>query len=177
MGLTDQTLLLPVQSCLHSSAVPISNHFVPGILNHEPKFQAFMEWAAFPGSSSVEDRNGDEDVFSLNEPLYAVQLVLQANYGALESKRYFIVVKGKDEPFLEVSERELIEANFQKLNSWVLPLASKLKPPAADIDLRYKNFRRTEHDKFFEVNLYQRDPINRHHWRANLARPASEIDL
>jgi hypothetical protein len=136
-----------------------------------------MEWAAFPGSSTVKDRNGDEDVFSLNEPLYAVQLVRQVNYGALESKRYFIVVKEKDEPFLEVSERELIEANFQKLNSWVLPSASRLKPLEADIDLRYKNFKCTEHNKFFEVNLYQRDPVNTHHWRANLARPASEIDL
>jgi hypothetical protein len=76
----------------------------------------------------MEDPIGDGNMVSLNEPLYAVQLVRQVNYGALESRRYFIVVKGKDEPFLEVSERELIEANFQKLNSWVLPLASTLKP-------------------------------------------------
>ena len=146
-------------------------------MNHESKFKAFMEWAAFPRQSSVEDRVGDEDVFSLNEPLYAVQLVRQVNYGALGSKRYFIVAKEKDEPFLEVSEMELIEANFQKLNSWVFSLTSTLELTAANIGSRYKNFKCTEHDRFFEVNMYQRDPIKRHHWRANLARPASEIDL
>lgn len=32
-------------------------------------------------------------------------------------------------------------------------------------------------NRFFEVNLYQKDPVNRHHWRANIARPAAEIDL
>jgi hypothetical protein len=42
---------------------------------------------------------------------------------------------------------------------------------------RYKNYRCTEHDKFFEVNIYQKDPVNAHHWRANVARPATEIDL
>ncbi|KAJ4169621.1 hypothetical protein NW754_005773 [Fusarium falciforme] len=49
-------------------------------------------------------------------------------------------------------------ANFQKLNA-------------------YKNFRCDAHNRFFEVNLYQRDPINKHHWRDNLARPATDIDL
>lgn len=42
---------------------------------------------------------------------------------------------------------------------------------------RYKNFRCARHNKFFEVNLYQRNPIVKHHWRANLARPAQNIDL
>lgn len=42
---------------------------------------------------------------------------------------------------------------------------------------RYKNFRCEHHDKFFEVNLYQNNPINSHHWRVNLARPSRDIDL
>ena len=42
---------------------------------------------------------------------------------------------------------------------------------------RYKNFKCTSHNKFFELNLYQKDPVNRHHWRANVARPAADIDL
>ena len=46
-----------------------------------------------------------------------------------------------------------------------------------DIEVRYKNFRCEGHDKFFEVNVYQKDPVNKHHWRANLARPATSIDL
>jgi hypothetical protein len=43
--------------------------------------------------------------------------------------------------------------------------------------IRYKNFKCDAHNKFFEVNLYQKNPINRHHWRANLARPSTDIDL
>jgi hypothetical protein len=42
---------------------------------------------------------------------------------------------------------------------------------------RYKNFKCASHNKFFELNLYEKDPINTHHWRANVARPATEIDL
>jgi hypothetical protein len=42
---------------------------------------------------------------------------------------------------------------------------------------RYKNFRCASHNKFFELNLYEKDPVNKHHWRANIARPATEIDL
>jgi hypothetical protein len=45
------------------------------------------------------------------------------------------------------------------------------------VTYRYKNFKCTSHNKFFEVNLYQKDPVNRHHWRANIARPAADIDL
>jgi hypothetical protein len=30
---------------------------------------------------------------------------------------------------------------------------------------------------FFEVNIYQEDPVNKHHWRATIARPATDIDL
>lgn len=41
----------------------------------------------------------------------------------------------------------------------------------------YKNFKCTPHNKFFEMNLYQKDPVNDHHWRANIARPAGDIDL
>ncbi|KAF3074471.1 hypothetical protein CFAM422_003836 [Trichoderma lentiforme] len=40
-----------------------------------------------------------------------------------------------------------------------------------------ENFKCIAHDKFFEVNLYQQNPTNRHHWRANIARPATDIDL
>jgi hypothetical protein len=30
---------------------------------------------------------------------------------------------------------------------------------------------------FFEVNIYQEDAVNKHHWRATIARPATDIDL
>lgn len=27
------------------------------------------------------------------------------------------------------------------------------------------------------MNLYQNDPVNKHHWRVNIARPSADIDL
>ena len=42
---------------------------------------------------------------------------------------------------------------------------------------RFKNFKCDSHNKFFEVNVYKKDPVNTHHWRANVARPAGDIDL
>ncbi|OAX81228.1 hypothetical protein ACJ72_04430 [Emergomyces africanus] len=41
----------------------------------------------------------------------------------------------------------------------------------------YKNFRCAIHNKFFELNLYQKNPTITHHWRSNLARPSRDIDL
>ena len=68
-----------------------------------------MDWASFPKTSSAENNNGDANVISEMNPSYVVQIVRQVNYGPLESKRYFIAVREKaDEPFLEVTERDLI---------------------------------------------------------------------
>ncbi|KAF2963867.1 hypothetical protein GQX73_g9698 [Xylaria multiplex] len=123
----------------------------PARLDHEAKFDNFMRWTqADPGVPA----NGSSLV---SDAKYAVQLVRQVNYGPQESIRYFIPV-GNNAAFLEVSEDALLSANFQKLNS-------------------FKNFRCEEHNKFFELNLYQENPINKHHWRANLGRPARDIDL
>ncbi|KAF2812416.1 uncharacterized protein BDZ99DRAFT_266245 [Mytilinidion resinicola] len=88
-------------------------------LNHESKFQEFVQWAAFPAASSVEEQ---KDVVLLLSELgypYVVQVVRQVNYGPIESKRYFVVTKGKDgkEPFVEVTEDHLIQGNYEKLNS------------------------------------------------------------
>lgn len=33
------------------------------------------------------------------------------------------------------------------------------------------------HNKFFELNLYQKNATSAHHWRANLARVSRDIDL
>ncbi|KAH6839463.1 hypothetical protein B0I37DRAFT_449387 [Chaetomium sp. MPI-CAGE-AT-0009] len=129
-------------------------------LDHEDKFRAFMAWAEFPTDSSPSTDDGAEKI-DLNEltPAYAIQLVRQVNYGPIESKRYFIPVwKGRANEFLEVVEDDLLQANFLKLNT-------------------YKNFKCQSHDKFFEVNVYQKDPVNKHHWRVNIARPANDIDL
>lgn len=51
------------------------------------------------------------------KPDFAVQLVRQVNYGPLESKRYFVPNGSNDGGFIEISEDDLIQANFQKLNA------------------------------------------------------------
>ncbi|EXK76804.1 hypothetical protein FOQG_18468, partial [Fusarium oxysporum f. sp. raphani 54005] len=89
---------------------------------------------------------------------YVVQLVRQVNYGPLESKRYFIPTDGTESDFVEVIENDLIQTNFQKVN-------------------KYKIYKCQGHNKFFGVNIYQKDPINKHHWRVHIARPADSIDL
>ncbi|KAI1635291.1 hypothetical protein F4809DRAFT_614630 [Biscogniauxia mediterranea] len=127
----------------------------PQYISHEEKFTTFMKWASYP-----KEVPPNEDKVSLDElkTPFVIQLVRQVNYGSLESRRYFARVKDQDEDFVEVDEDALIQANFQKLNS-------------------YKNFKCEGHDKFFEVNVYQKDPLNKHHWRINVARPGSTIDL
>ncbi|CAO2656612.1 Nn.00g054150.m01.CDS01 [Neocucurbitaria sp. VM-36] len=128
-------------------------------ISHEPKFTAFMSWAAFPKTSTITTIPSETATTS-NDPSYVIQLVKQTNYGPLESKRYFVrqqTSQGTEE-FVEVSEQWLIDGNFEKLNA-------------------YKNFKCVAHNKFFEVNVYQKNPVNAHHWRANIARPAGEIDL
>lgn len=79
-----------------------------------------MTWAAFPKDTSLDEDNTNKPDLINNPPRYAVQLVRQVNYGPLESKRYF--VPGDGDEFVEVSESSLVQANFQKLNSYVDPV-------------------------------------------------------
>ncbi|KAF4535198.1 MFS multidrug transporter [Lasiodiplodia theobromae] len=119
-----------------------------------------MKWATFPREATAQSTGEQGDkLANLGYP-HVIQLVKQVNYGPLESRRYFAVAKGNDEEeaFVEVTESDLIAANYKKLNA-------------------YKNFKCSTHNKFFEVNVYEKDPFNAHHWRQNIARPGSEIDL
>ncbi|KAK2771995.1 MFS multidrug transporter [Colletotrichum kahawae] len=124
--------------------------------DHEVKFTQFMAWAKTCKSTVIEETSKIDG--SNRIPLYAIQLVRQVNFGPLESKRYFVSFDDCTNAYVEVAEDFLIQANFQKLNS-------------------FKSFKCDIHDRFFEINLYQKDPINKHHWRANLARPTSNIDI
>ena len=103
---------------------PDRRQALPKRLLHEAKFSSFMTWGNFPKASTIATTGGENDKESLSlaetKPPYAVQLVRQVNYGPLESKRYFIPVEGKNEAFVEVSEEDLVKANFQKLNSYVV---------------------------------------------------------
>ncbi|KFX91472.1 hypothetical protein O988_07741 [Pseudogymnoascus sp. VKM F-3808] len=131
----------------------------PKTLDHEPKFTDFISWAkrASLGTSCAGEKSSDTSRTTERYP-YAVQLVRQVNYGPLESKRYFVPQVNPARDFVEVTVEDLVDANFEKVNS-------------------YKNFRCLIHNKFFEVNLYQKDPVNMHHWRATISRPAEEIDI
>jgi hypothetical protein len=33
------------------------------------------------------------------------------------------------------------------------------------------------HNEFFELNVYKKDPVNKHHWRADVIQPVAETDL
>lgn len=84
-------------------------------LSHEPKFVQFMEWARSTTENLLP--TGNVDLVDM-APKFVVQLVRQVNFGPLESKRYFVPTEG--DKFIEASESDLIQANFQKLNSCVL---------------------------------------------------------
>jgi hypothetical protein len=75
-----------------------------------------MSWAAFPRESEAKSPDG---AASITCPSYVVQIVKQVNFGPLESKRYFAHNESNsgDEAFLEIPEKWLIDANFQKLNT------------------------------------------------------------
>ncbi|KIH86489.1 hypothetical protein SPBR_08737 [Sporothrix brasiliensis 5110] len=119
-------------------------------------FVRFMAWAQYPRTASSDEAHDALGNATLST--FVIQLVKQVNYGALESKRYFMPAEGDSTEFVEITEQALIQANFQKLNT-------------------YKNYKYDSHKKYFEINVYQKDPTNRHHWRVNVARPAVNIDL
>ncbi|KAF2831753.1 hypothetical protein CC86DRAFT_282155 [Ophiobolus disseminans] len=123
-------------------------------LSHEPKFRTFMDWAVYPKDSSITTGTAP-NAASVD---LAIQIVKQVNYGPLENKRYFLKTSDGDGEFIEVTEQWLIDANFEKLNI-------------------FKNYECATHNRFFEVNVYEKNPVNAHHWRANIARPATQIDL
>lgn len=78
-------------------------------IDHEAKFHDFMAWA-----TSAEPSVSTTPAEDLQKADYVVQLVRQVNYGPLESKRYFAHTP---EGWKEVSEKDLINANFKKLNT------------------------------------------------------------
>ncbi|KAF2476987.1 uncharacterized protein BDR25DRAFT_390670 [Lindgomyces ingoldianus] len=77
----------------------------PCRLNHEANFTPLIAWAAFPKISSPNAGNAEEVHLAYLKPPYAVKPVCQINYDPLENKSYF---------------NDLIHANFQKLNAYVI---------------------------------------------------------
>lgn len=87
----------------------------PQYLSHENKFTSFVAWASFPTKSCIA---GVTDLRSISVP-FAMQLVRQVNFGPLESKRYFVPHEGTENVFDELGEDDLVQANFQKVNTYV----------------------------------------------------------
>ncbi|KAF1911663.1 hypothetical protein BDU57DRAFT_543149 [Ampelomyces quisqualis] len=121
-----------------------------------PSSEPLWHELSFP-KKALSPATRRSQMLQMSLALSIIQVVKQVNFGPLESKRYFAQIKDDGE-FVEVTEQWLVTANFQKLNT-------------------FKNYKCGMHKKFFEVNVYQRDPVNVHHWRADIARPASDIDL
>lgn len=99
----------------HSNTPSISKSYKPyksRRLDHEGKFDSFMDWVNT--SDTVDIQNAELPDL---DPPFAVQLGRQVNFGPLESKKYFIPTNDSDGPFKEITESDLIQANFQKLNA------------------------------------------------------------
>jgi len=93
--------------------------FKPARTDHDAKFTTLLSWAK--GADTVPDV--DDNIMNLLEDntSFVIQVVRQVNYGPLEFKRYFIKAEAGDE-FLEITEKALIDANFEKLNSYAITL-------------------------------------------------------
>ena len=86
----------------------------PRQLDHEAKFTTFMCWAGLQTTSPVPV----DDLLMSSAP-YAVQLVRQINYGPVELIRYFVPASSGSD-FAEATEDDLVESDFEKLNSYLI---------------------------------------------------------
>ena len=92
--------------------------FRPQIIETEAKFNMFLNWARTSEANSLNTiPNVPEILSSNNNSCFVVQLVRQVNYGPLESKRYFVKTPIMGAAFTEVTEQDLINANYEKVNS------------------------------------------------------------
>lgn len=90
----------------------------PAVLQHEAKFSIFITWAKSSLSSSIDDSiNVSELPNASSVSCFVIQVVCQVNYGLIEWKNYFAKVEDFTSPFRQVSEDDLIAANYMKLNS------------------------------------------------------------
>ena len=86
----------------------------PRQLDHEAKFRSFIHWAGLQTTALVP-----VDGSLVSSAPYAIQLVKQINYGPQESTRYFSPASNGSD-FAESAEDDLLDANFEKVNSYVI---------------------------------------------------------
>lgn len=104
---------------------PNARPYRPRRLDHEAKFTAFVDWVrsqdgSETGLGPIDSTTTDSSSASVvvDSP-YAVQLVRRVNFGPKEWIRYFIPTKDSEGKYQyrEVREKDLVDANFEKLNS------------------------------------------------------------
>ncbi len=141
-------------------------------LDYEAKFRTFTSWADLQTTSLI---SADDSLVSI--ALYAVQLVKQINYESQKSIKYFVSASN-DSDFAETNEVDLLKSNFENwIRIWLWTVLMIRDFVLTVKYCRYKNFRREKHNIIFEINLYQKNTINTHHWRINLERSSTDIDL
>jgi hypothetical protein len=87
--------------------------FKPRLIDQEQKFRTFKAWAETAGITSTNSVMSDTSIPSNGSP-YVVQVVRQVNYGPIKAKRYF--AHGGSDAYVEVIEKDMIDANYQKAN-------------------------------------------------------------
>lgn len=86
----------------------------PQRLLHESMFAKFLKWAQNQGSDATSS-SFDVQAALNNGSSHVFQVVQQVNFGPLESKRYFSSTDSND--YMEITESNLVDANYKKLNS------------------------------------------------------------
>ena len=86
----------------------------PRQLDHEANLRSFVHWASLQTTALVP-----VDGSLVSSAPYAIQLVKQVNYGPQESTRYFFPASNGSD-FAESTEDDLLDANFGKVNSYVI---------------------------------------------------------
>ncbi|CAI7678211.1 unnamed protein product [Penicillium discolor] len=116
---------------------------------HKQTFTEFTKWALI----TVGNLTGSTDP---SEASVCIQLVRQVTNGPIESIRYF-VASDKHGSFEEVSEDGIVDANFVKINET-------------------KTFQCTQHNRVFDLNIYEPSTGNSRHWRASIAKPLKQLE-
>ncbi|KAF7521529.1 hypothetical protein PCG10_008308, partial [Penicillium crustosum] len=116
---------------------------------HEQTFTEFTKWAL----TTIGNLTGSTDP---SEASVCIQLVRQVTNGPVESIRYF-VASDKHGSFEEVSEDGIVDANFVKINET-------------------KTFQCTQHNRVFDINIYEPSTGSSRHWRASIAKPLKQLE-
>jgi len=91
------------------------------IIDREASFKLFVNWANSLNETSKISSGFTPDISWDSDSTYVIQVARQVNFGALEWKRYFVIVTALvgTSTFFEVKEQDLIDAEYSKVNAYV----------------------------------------------------------